>query len=364
MSTALTTTGSGSKWEDDPIGELEKGFANRRSIVAALIGESVTSAPQTDRIFAVAGAKYRALLNALKPSDQLIDPFSVVDCVLQAAQLGLEAGSDQAYLVPYGGRVSLIVSPRGLIDLAFRHPAVQDVDAEVVRKGDSFAYELGDKPFIRHTKGTSADVRGADLEFVYAVVRLCNGGIIRSVLTAPEVAFYRAFSKSKTGPWLDNTAAMWRKTALKRAFSKGPRSPQMAMALNENELGHYVEPGTEERKLPPRTIDMRVREVPQDATPALPPAADHVHINGDAAFAASKPDALLGLLAAARDAGNGPAAEMAFALRVSFLFGTADATSFDDLTAIARDANIANESPARTMMLRARKAADARIGTR
>lgn len=231
--------GNGQTMARTPVEALKAGLAEKRPIILALLGERSDDAHKTDRILTVAAARYAMMV---KGSNKPVDPGSVIDCVLQAAQLGLEAGGDQAYLVPYNGKVQLIVSPRGLIDLAFRHPAVADIDAEVVRTGDDFEYQLGDKPYIRHRKGASIDKKGEDLLFAYAVMHLVNGGTIRSVLTAAEVERYRSFSKSTTGPWFDNTDAMWRKTALKRVFAKGPRSAQMAMALSENDLGHYVPP--------------------------------------------------------------------------------------------------------------------------
>lgn len=344
----------------NPVEVLQAEFDRKRDDVEAMMREQGESTPRTDRIFAVALTKYRAILNAQRDSDKVIDPFSVVDCVLQAAQLGLEAGSDQAYLVPYNGRVSLIVSPRGLIDLAFRHPQVRDVNAAVVRAGDFFEYELGDEPRIRHRK-SEADTLGA-MTHVYAAMTLVNGGKIRSVLTAAEVAFYRKFSKASTGPWFDNTAGMWEKTALKRMMAKGPRSPTMAAAMVENDQGHYLPPGSEERAAQVRTVDLTTREAPP-----LPPVVapmTHVRVDGDALFEAARPDALLGILAAAREEGHAPEAEQAFADRVAVLFGAADATAFDDLTEIAKGANIGNDSPARVTMLRARKAADMRLGPR
>lgn len=342
--------------QSNPVEVLQAEFDRKRDDVEAMMREHGDSTPRTDRIFAVALTKYRAILNGLKPSDRVIDPFSVVDCVLQAAQLGLEAGSDQAYLVPYNGRVSLIVSPRGLIDLAFRHPQVRDVNAAVVRAGDYFEYELGDEPRIRHRKGES-DALGA-LTHVYAVMTLASGGKIRAVLTAAEVAFYRRFSKAPTGPWIDNTAAMWEKTALKRMMAKGPRSPQMAAAMVENDQGHYVPPGEDERTaLASRTVDLQ----PRTSGPAAP--MTHVHLDGDAAFASAPPGALLGLLTAAREEDHGTAAEQAFAGRVAVLLGSVDAAGYDDLRVVANEAALIGPTP-RATIRRALAVADERLGTR
>jgi hypothetical protein len=114
----------------------------------------------------------------------------------------------------------------------------------------------------------------------------------------------------------------------------------------------------------PRTVDLSMRPEYRNALDTAAEKMTHVRINGDALFEAARADALLGLLAAAREEGHAPEAEQAFAGRVAVLFGTADAVTFDDLTEIAKNANIANDSPARVTMLRARKAADMRLGPR
>jgi phage RecT family recombinase len=372
MNERAMTTSAPKQRQLSPVEVLEQGFENRRAIIASMLSELGDHTPQTNRIFATAGAKYRAMLNA---SDKPIDPLSVVDCVVQAAQLGLEAGSDQAYLVPYKGKIQLIVSPRGLIDLAFRHPAVQDVEAEVVRKGDRFEYELGDKPFIKHTKGTSVDKSGGDLLFAYAVIRLVNGGVIRAVLTAAEVNFYRGFSKSTSGPWFDNTAAMWRKTALKRAFAKAPRSLQMAQAMVENDLGHYVPPGADERSAPgPRAVTfldapateplkLEAHEIPTPppSEPAGNAEPEHVVIPGGASFAAAGTSKLLAMLTAGRQAGQAADCEHAFAQRIAVLAANVGDEGFEPLRQLAIDSGITPDSPHGKTMKRALDLAVARL---
>lgn len=354
-----------------PVEVLKAEFLRKRIDVEAMMREQGgESTPQTDRIFAVAITKYRAILNGQKPSDKEIDPFSVVDCVLQAAQIGLEAGSDQAYLVPYNGRVSLIVSPRGLIDLAFRHPQVRDVNAAVVRAGDFFEYELGDEPRIRHRKNEKVGEKLGDLTHVYAVMTLASGGKIRAVLTASEIAFYRKFSKSTSGPWYDNTAAMWEKTALKRMMAKGPRSPQMAAAMVENELGHYVPPGSEERRAPaPRTVSflgegerppaseepkaapikLEAREHPSDAEVSI------------TSFTTAPAAQLLAMLGRGRALMVAGIAEQAFAARLAVLLGSIGEEGYNELRGIAHGAELVPGSPPDLTLSRAFKLAAARL---
>jgi recombination protein RecT len=175
------------------------------------------------------------------------DPASIADTAVACLHLGLEIG-DQAYAVPHGGRAGLIVGPRGLIALAYRSGFVKSIEARSVFRGDEFEYELGDKPFIRHRKATEGrrPPKNADVaKFVthaYVVIETKTDGVIREVLTAEDLAFYRSFSKANNGPWFDNFEGMARKTAIKRGLEFVPRSPLLASALRETERGTYEIP--------------------------------------------------------------------------------------------------------------------------
>ncbi len=156
---------------------------------------------------------------------------------------------------------------------------------------------------------------------------------------------------------------MWKKMPF-HMLGKCAEAVALRKAFPERLSGLYIheEMPQDDSDTPPRTVDLRPREVaPMTTPPGLP---SHHGINGDAAFEHAPPESLVGLLAAARGTGNGIAAEQAFADRVAVLFGTADAVEFDDLTEIAKAANIGNDSPARAVMLRARGAANMRLGTR
>ncbi len=90
----------------------------------------------------------------------------------------------------------------------------------------------------------------------------------------------------------------------------------------------------------PRTVNLTTRERPPvDSAPLT-----HVRADGDALFAAARPDALLGLLAATREEGHGPEAEQAFAIRLAVLMGDADKDTFAELRQIAIDSKIQKAS--------------------
>lgn len=199
-------------------------------------------------------------------------PESIAETALACLHLGLEFG-DQAYAVPHGGRAGLIVGPRGLIALAYRSGFVKSIEARSVFAGDFFEYELGDRPFIKHRKATQGrrperkDQIQARITHTYVVIETTTEGIIREVLTAEDIAFYRGFSKATNGPWFDNFEGMARKTAIKRGLEFVPRSPLLAAALRENDEGGVQIP---------EEILSAVRgqvEIPGD-TSAPPPVAE------------------------------------------------------------------------------------------
>ncbi len=196
-----------------------------------------------------------------------------------------------------------------------------------------------------------------------------NGGVLsvkvavyRKDITRPFYGFARwsEFVQTTSG---GSVSHMWSKMPF-HMLAKCAEALALRKAFPEKLAGLYTpdEMGNDEPGTGPRTVDL----TPREPAPAAAATATmtHIRVNGDAIFEAARADALLGLLAAAREEGHAVEAEQAFAGRVAVLFGTADAVAFDDLTEIAKNANIGNDSPARVTMLRARKAADMRLGPR
>lgn len=171
-------------------------------------------------------------------------PMSVVNCVVQAASLGLELRPNQAYLVPFKdkfGRLqcNLLIDYRGKVDLAKRSGAVDDIEARLVYANDEFRCEFGAQPIFRHVPRLTREVSG-HLERVgidergqvvlgYAIAWL-KARVHIETMTYDEIERIRAKSKAKKedSPWFTDWDQMARKTLVHRLCNYIPQSPEIA----------------------------------------------------------------------------------------------------------------------------------------
>lgn len=182
----------------------------------------------------------RVVVTSLRKTPALMkcQTASLVSCIFQAAQLGLEVdnGLGHAYLVPFGQECTLIVGYKGMIDLARRSGQVSTIKATLVREGDHFLWEEGLSPKLEHKPKTGN--RKSPVTHVYAVCRLRDGAAQFEVMPLDEVMEIRNKSRSgKSGPWVANTEEMIKKTAIRRLFKMLPTSIeiQRAVAVDEQQ---------------------------------------------------------------------------------------------------------------------------------
>lgn len=163
-------------------------------------------------------------------------PTSVLNSVMQAAQLGLEPGGPlgDAYLVPYKNECTLIVGYRGLVSLARRSGQIISIEAHVVHERDHFVCKYGLDAVLVHEPNWSADP--GQVIAVYAVARLRDGGVQYEVMTKAQVEAIRSRSRAgSSGPWVSDWAEMARKTVVRRLCKYLPLSVEMAEALDLDE---------------------------------------------------------------------------------------------------------------------------------
>lgn len=250
-------------------GELKRMLVADKPQLEILIPRKVRAEFSSNRLIVVA---MNAFIKMGSPTN--VDLYTIRDAVIWAAQLGLEAGTDQAYLVPYGSKVQLIIGPRGLIDCALRHPSVQNVQAGTAMRGDYFDYDLGDSGYIKFRKGDQRNVvqndRAAVVTHSYAYCKTMNGGVSRSVLTRSDIEFRRSFSKAKHGPWFDNYEGMARKSAIKAGAPDWPRDPLLSLALHEDDEGAYAPPMASPKEIIEMIEDSAVPTPPEPKTETRP----------------------------------------------------------------------------------------------
>ena len=163
-------------------------------------------------------------------------PQSFVGAMLNSAQLGLEPNTSlgQAYLIPYGKQCQFQIGYRGLIDLAFRTGEVKSITAEVVCENDTFEYELGLDPKLKHIPSKSN--RGRPI-FYYAVFKLKNGGEGFKVMSKEEIDEHaRKYSKNYSGGiWQKEFDEMAKKTVLKKLLKYMPLKTEFVRSVAQDE---------------------------------------------------------------------------------------------------------------------------------
>ena len=200
----------------------------------------------------------RVALTATLRTPKLMDctPESVLSCLLQCSQIGLEPDGRRAHLIPFENRAAkttsctLIVDYKGLVELAMRSGLISHIHADVVRSGDLFEYNLGEitthVPWFLRRDEYKPETFGEDVA-VYAFARMRDGSSAVAVLSMDEVYSIRDNSQgwkafkaglTKQCPWdPENWVSeqeMKKKTAVRRLSKMLTLSPEFRDAV-ENE---------------------------------------------------------------------------------------------------------------------------------
>ncbi len=173
-----------------------------------------------------------ALVTACQQTPKLAEctAFSLISCLIKAANLGLEIGGE-AWLIPRKGVAVFQGGWKGIATLAYRHPRVLRISADIVRHGDEFDVLNGTESRLTHRHGA---VRGEATHY-YAVAKLRGGESIHWVMTVAECDAHRTkFSDFGTGPngiragtWLKNFDAMALKTCVIQACKRAPAAIEL-----------------------------------------------------------------------------------------------------------------------------------------
>lgn len=185
---------------------------------------------------------FRIALNAVQHNPKLLecDQLSFRMALMECAQYGLVPDSVRqlAHLVPFNGKVKVIVGYRGLMELALRHPKVLAFDPPgLVYPNDDFDYRLGTDAFLHHRP---ADQVEGEWTHAYAVAHLVGGKSPFKVMPRKELDKVRdkalANKKRSDTPWREHPEAMYLKTPVRRLCKWLPASEELSLAVSRDEM--------------------------------------------------------------------------------------------------------------------------------
>lgn len=248
------------KFGEERVAEI---LADKKSEITALFANDPRPDAMYERACALAVGAYRKIQDDANESaarqnksPQRVDEASAVACCLWAMQRKLDPGTD-VFLVPYGGKVTPIISPEGVIKLLFRTGLVKAINARYVFHGEEFDYELGSKQWVKHKKNNvrppAAKSKGQVAEnipewnalaFAYAIIDLKDGGQTIEVLDKADIAYFKSLSPtgdSQYGGWAKFPAAFGRKAALKQGAKFVPKESEVSIILAADDTDRGIE---------------------------------------------------------------------------------------------------------------------------
>lgn len=252
-----------------------------------------------DTLKANNGAEARALKSMFAGNKQLVDrflsvcfsllaadsdllrkatPMSIVEAIKKAASLGLEPMTEDAAIVAYGDKATLLPQYRGYLKRMRRSGLVKQVGAKMVYENDEFDHWEDEEGFhFRHhpTRTERGDYWGC---YAYAVM---NEGFVHGiVMTVADINYVRDTWGNKISrngkplPWDTSYDQMALKTAIRRLSKLMPQE-----AVGSEFLALERESDNAEDKV--RILERQVRDDLADvralalqAVGQLPPGTD------------------------------------------------------------------------------------------
>lgn len=237
--------------------------------------------------------RFQMLARALLRNPDLINctPSSLVDCVAQAAEKGLEIGGPNKHcaIVRFKSTAVLIPQWQGKAFLWIKSGAIRKLTADVIYKGDYYKVRLGDDESIEHHPDVESDRSPAWLNNMdnivgaYAIATLPSGDKQHSFVSRAHLVRLREWVKKKNEGegfgWRDWLPEMAKKTAVHRldgyiqppaemteeqreAWSRAERTIEVdAVTVEEREDQNL--PGETGRQLREQQAKVRVVEEPE-----------------------------------------------------------------------------------------------------
>ena len=182
------------------------------------------------------------ITNAVKSTPKILENYekfapSLLASVLTCAEMQLNPSpiAGEFYFYPFGDKVMPIIGYQGLVSLVLRGGEVIRVSAEVVYKGDTFEYELGLEPKLKHIPLATSDKSPENIEWVYCVAKLKNGENVFKVMSRAEIVAIKNLAKYENALYFskkDPQNWMAKKTCLKQLIKLLPKTYQLSKAIS------------------------------------------------------------------------------------------------------------------------------------
>lgn len=175
------------------------------------------------------------------PGLQNCNALSIVGCIMESAQLGLEISGvlGHAYMVPYSTEAQLQIGYRGFVALGNDSDKVDWCDGKVVYAGDEFDYQLGTDPYIKHIPCGESDFE--KVTHAYFITKLMSGSAIFNVWPVDKILAHRdkyskAYQKKKEdNAWVLAPESMYIKTVARPTLKFAPISTSLQRAIGLDE---------------------------------------------------------------------------------------------------------------------------------
>lgn len=207
-----------------------------------------------------AAAKFIAAVRSyLKSTTDLlkVDKMSFLYAMFRIAHLGLDPSPllDHVYFIPFNTKngtkeVKIIISYKGLIELALRSPNIVSISADCVRENDIFSVKKGTSQELEHIPDMKKN-RGKIIA-AYAICRFKSGMCEFEAMSVDEInniakhsyAEHLKFMENKNidhefkknNVWLKHWDQMAKKTVIRRLFKYLSINDQLTKAIRTDEV--------------------------------------------------------------------------------------------------------------------------------
>lgn len=221
------------------IATLQKRQSDVEAMFKANKGQFATIAPKKldpQRLMYIA---YTTIVQ--NPKLLLCTGESLLAGCVESIKLGLQLGGpmQEAHLIPYGNKATLVIGFMGYRSLIDRSGSVKSLHPYAVHNGqyktatgfellhdpDEFDFWLGDEPRIIHKPRNAFPEFREQLRCVYVVAHLRGGGKQFEVLMPEEIEAHRKRSRAASdGPWVTDYVPMALKTAIRKIAKYLPKA--------------------------------------------------------------------------------------------------------------------------------------------